>query len=112
IEDVWAYLQKYPLGWSSSHAVRKLYKDATGECGFSNPKGVKSTVEACGARFGCWLCPVILQDKSTEKMSETYDWMVPLTEWRQMQMIVYGDFIPAKKQGMNRKERSAQLKLA
>jgi DNA sulfur modification protein DndC len=112
VEDVWAYLQKYPLGWSTSHAVRKLYKDATGECGFSNPKGVKSKVEGCGARFGCWLCPVILQDKSTEKMSETYDWMTPLTYWRQLQLMVYGDFIPAKKEGMTRKERSEQLKAA
>ncbi|WLR49570.1 phosphoadenosine phosphosulfate reductase family protein (plasmid) [Halobacillus litoralis] len=111
VEDVWAYLTLNGLGWSSSVEVRTLYKDATGECGFSNPKGVeKNTVEACGARFGCWTCPVVMKDQSTEKMSETYEWMQPLAEWRKLQLMVFGDYIPKRPEGMTKKERGTQLR--
>jgi DNA sulfur modification protein DndC len=84
IDDVWEYLQKERLGWSSTHSVRKLYRDATGECGFTSPKRTekKATIlESCGARFGCWSCPVILKDKSTEEMAKRGNsWMKPLSE--------------------------------
>lgn len=98
VEDVW---QSLTLGvvWGSTAPVRKLYKDATGECGFTNPNGVeKKAVEVCGARFGCWLCPVISEDKSTERMSRIYKWMEPLTEWRELHMKVYGTYrLPTEK---------------
>jgi DNA sulfur modification protein DndC len=110
VEDVWAYLQFERLGWSSTHAVRKLYKEATGECGFSNPRGTKNAVEACGARFGCWTCPVILNDRSTEKMSEYNAWMRPLSEWRMLQIKVFGDYKPPREPGQSRKERSEVLR--
>lgn len=111
VEDVWAYLTLNGMGWTSSMPVRTLYKDATGECGFSNPKGVEqNTVEACGARFGCWLCPVVMKDKSTEKMAETYEWMEPLSEWRHLQLKVFGDWKPDRPEGMRKKDRSVQLR--
>src|SRR5690606_20061864 len=84
IEDIWEYLQKERLGWSSTHKVRTLYRDATGECGFTNPRKTekKATIlESCGARFGCWTCPVILKDKSTEEMAKSHPWQQPLSEW-------------------------------
>ena len=113
VDEVWEYLRMDNLGWSSTRPVRDLYKDATGECGISNPKGVESkaqAMEACGARFGCWLCPVITSDRSTEEMSITYRWMEPLTEWRELQMKVYGDFKPQRPEGQPRKERSKVLR--
>ncbi|WP_182006255.1 phosphoadenosine phosphosulfate reductase domain-containing protein [Priestia aryabhattai] len=111
IEDVWRYLQQERLGWSSTHQVRKLYKDATGECGFSNPKATQKAAEGCGARFGCWTCPVILNDRSTEQMSITHDWMNPLVRWRELQMLVFGEYVPPKPKDQKRKERSAILKV-
>ena len=113
VDEVWEYLRLDNLGWSSTRPVRDLYKDATGECGVSNPKGVESKaqlMEACGARFGCWLCPVITSDRSTEEMSAIYRWMEPLTEWRELQMKVYGDFKPVRPEGQSRKERSKDLR--
>src|SRR5690625_205401 len=113
IDDVWAYLSEDNLGWSSTLEVRNLYKEATGECGVSNPKGVETraqAMEACGARFGCWLCPVITSDRSTEEMSITNRWMEPLTEWRELQMKVYGQFKPERPKGQPRKERSKDLR--
>lgn len=98
VEDIWTYLAM-DTPWSSTEAVKTLYKDATGECGFRNPRGANdpgetSMVKACGARFGCWTCPPIDNDKSTEKMSETRRWMVPLTRWRELLKKTYGVWNP------------------
>jgi DNA sulfur modification protein DndC len=91
IQDVWKYLELEGLSWGSTLSVRTIYKDATGECGFTNPEEVgKKAVEVCGARHGCWLCPVVLKDRSTEKMSEKHEWLEPLTDWRVLQLRVYG----------------------
>jgi DNA sulfur modification protein DndC len=113
VEDIWAYLA-LDTAWSSTEAVKTLYKDATGECGFQNPRkandpGEEAMVKTCGARFGCWTCPPVQDDKSTEKMSETHRWMKPLTEWRELLKRTYGVWIPSKVDGETRKERSARL---
>lgn len=113
IDDVWNYLADNKLGWTSTTAVRTLYKEATGECGINNPKGVEAkarNMEACGARFGCWLCPVVMTDRSTEQMAKTHEWMEPLTEWRELQVKVFGAFKPARRKGMDLKARSAELR--
>ncbi|MEF3312569.1 phosphoadenosine phosphosulfate reductase family protein [Paenibacillus sp. GYB004] len=82
-DEIWQVLLN-PLPWGSSEEIRKLYKDATGECALINPNGAQKTAKFCGARFGCWVCPPITKDKSTENMAKIYDWMKPLTEWRQL----------------------------
>lgn len=98
VQDVWKYLEMEGLSWGSTLSVRTIYKDATGECGFTNPEEVdKKAVEVCGARHGCWLCPVILKDKSTEKMSEKHEWLEPLTEWRMLQLKTYGAYNHSRK---------------
>ncbi|WIG31196.1 phosphoadenosine phosphosulfate reductase family protein [Bacillus pumilus] len=113
LDDVWRYLGENSLKWSSSRAVRNLYKDATGECGINNPESVSNKaekMESCGARFGCWLCPVILKDRSTEEMSKVHEWMEPLSEWRSMQLKIYGSYVPIRPKGQGRKERSFALR--
>lgn len=115
IEDVWHFLSLDQLPWTSSIPVRKLYHEATGECAVANPKGVEkkllvSKAEACGARFGCWLCPVVRTDRSTEEMTDYHEWLEPLTMYRELQSQVYGSYEPPKVQGMKRKERSEQLR--
>ncbi|WP_135552070.1 phosphoadenosine phosphosulfate reductase domain-containing protein [Paenibacillus cymbidii] len=82
-DEVWQVLLN-ALPWGSSDEIRKLYKDATGECALINPGGSVKATQACGARFGCWVCPPITKDRSTENMSAKYEWMKPLTEWRQL----------------------------
>jgi DNA sulfur modification protein DndC len=105
IQDVWKYLELEGLSWGSTLSVRQIYKDATGECGFTNPEEVgKKSVEVCGARHGCWLCPVVLKDRSTEKMSEKHEWLEPLTEWRMMQLKVYGSLNHSRKAFKERNE--------
>lgn len=115
IDDVWQFLGEDKLGWTSTADVRRLYKEATGECGINNPKKVEAKakeMEACGARFGCWLCPVVMTDRSTEEMSKTHPWMEPLTEWRETQVKVYGSFKPARPKGQSLKDRSLALRKA
>ncbi|KEO80869.1 phosphoadenosine phosphosulfate reductase family protein [Tumebacillus flagellatus] len=111
VENVWEALEA-PLPWGSSQSILQIYKEATGECGFRNPKGTeKSKVDACGARFGCWICPVVQQDKSTEYLSRSHDWLEPLTEWRELHMIVYGHNEPPRKPGETDVERAKTKRL-
>lgn len=115
VEDVWEYLGTVNLGWTTSRDVRDLYKEATGECGVNNPVGLENKLrvanaEACGARFGCWLCPVIATDRSTEEMSKYHGWLEPLADYRAMQLKVYGQYKPQKPEGQSRKDRSAALR--
>ncbi|MGG3561630.1 phosphoadenosine phosphosulfate reductase family protein [Neobacillus rhizosphaerae] len=110
VEDVWRLLRQ-PTLWGDTEDIRRIYRDATGECGFVNPKGVeKKSVEACGARFGCWTCPVIVADRSTEEMAKQYEWLKPLTQWRELHMRMYGRYKPLKPQGQPRKVRSLVIK--
>ena len=113
VDDVWRYLSEVNLGWTTTAEVRRLYKEATGECGINNPKGVEvkaAKMEACGARFGCWLCPVITSDRSTEEMSKYHSWLEPLSDFRQVQAKVYGSYVPPRPKGQSAKERSAALR--
>ena len=113
IDDVWAYLSQGSLGWTTTGEVRRIYKGATGECGVNNPRGVENIAakaEACGARFGCWLCPVVANDRSTEEMTKYHAWLEPLTHYRELQAKVYGDFKPIKPEGQSRAHRSADLR--
>lgn len=109
VQDVWKFLEMEGISWGSTLSVRTIYKDATGECGFTNPEGTdKKSVEVCGARHGCWNCPVILKDRSTEKMSEKHIWLEPLTEWRTLQLKVFGNYKAGTKAG---KALNAKVKL-
>jgi DNA sulfur modification protein DndC len=113
VEDVWRYLTIEGVPWGSTMQVRTLYREATGECGFTNPKGVEKALrqaESCGARFGCWTCPVVMNDRSTEKMAESHEWMEPLTEWRETQLKIYGQYKPIKPDGQSREDRSKALR--
>lgn len=108
IEEVWEALQA-PLPWGTSLPIRRIYAEATGECGFRNPKGTETKkVDACGARFGCWVCPVVQQDKSTEFMSRHHAWLEPLTRWRELHLLVYGHYEPPKTPGQTGAERSRE----
>lgn len=113
IDDVWSYLSQGSLGWTDTTEVRRIYKEATGECGVNNPKAVENIAakaEACGARFGCWLCPVVANDRSTEEMTKYHSWLEPLTEYRELQAKVYGEYKPIKQKGQKRAQRSAELR--
>lgn len=115
VEDVWGYLTSDVMGWTSSIPVRRLYREATGECGLQSPNEMEeklrlAKMESCGARFGCWLCPVVTSDRSTEEMTDYHGWLKPLTEYREFQAKIYGQYKPLRPAGQPRKERSKELR--
>jgi hypothetical protein len=49
-----------------------------------------------------------MKDKSTENMAEKHEWLEPLTEWRILQLKVYGNYNMTRKAW---KERNEKIKL-
>ncbi|MBW5467404.1 hypothetical protein GPJ61_05905 [Brevibacillus formosus] len=74
------------------YEISQIYKDATGECGLSNRKAGKGeTAEACGARFGCVICPVVTIDKSTMETAKKKPWFESYVELRELIISMYKD---------------------
>ncbi len=78
-EDVWEFLTTYECEWTDLRRVYDLYKSASGEC----PVFSQEQKTVCGARFGCWVCPMVKEDKSLRNMLEEYPHLKPLYELRQ-----------------------------
>ncbi|MGF9907239.1 hypothetical protein [Brevibacillus porteri] len=92
VEDVWGYLAKKTTSWGDAEEISQIYKDATGECGLSKRKAGKGeTVEACGARFGCVICPVVTIDKSTKETAKKKPQFEPYVELRVLIIDMYKD---------------------
>ncbi len=77
-EDVWEFLTTYECEWTDLRRVYDLYKSASGEC----PVFSQEQKTACGARFGCWVCPLVKDDKSLKNMLEDYPELKPLYDFR------------------------------
>jgi DNA sulfur modification protein DndC len=84
LNDVWSYLLQVPCPWGDDNRdLVALYQTAnSGEC----PLVVDKTTPSCGnSRFGCWVCTVIVQDKSMEALIDSgEEWMEPLLEIRNL----------------------------
>jgi len=84
LNDVWSYLLQVPCPWGNDNRdLVALYQTAnSGEC----PLVVDKTTPSCGnSRFGCWVCTVIVQDKSMEALIDSgEEWMEPLLEIRNL----------------------------
>lgn len=82
VDDVWTYLLQKPSPWGNNNRdLLALYKNAQdGEC----PLVVDDTTPPCGnSRFGCWVCTVVLKDRSMEALIDSgFDWLEPLLEFR------------------------------
>ena len=92
VEDVWSYLAERKTPWGDAEEISQLYKDATGECGLSKRRAGKGeTAEACGARFGCVICPVVTIDKSTKETAKKKPWFEPYVELRDTIIAMYKD---------------------
>ena len=79
---VWAALEEGGLPWGLGYSrLKKLYKDASGEC----PLVADSVKDGCSsARFGCFVCAMVKEDKSLANFikKEGNEWMRPLYEFR------------------------------
>lgn len=82
VDDVWTYLLQKPSPWGNNNRdLLVLYRNAQdGEC----PLVVDDTTPPCGnSRFGCWVCTVVLKDRSMEALIDSgEEWLEPLLDFR------------------------------
>lgn len=82
--DVFEYLLNEEEGFTDFKKVYKLYKDANGECPILfDPKLSNVPKKGCGARFGCWVCSLVKEDKSTKNLLSHYSWLEPYFRFRE-----------------------------
>lgn len=94
-DDVWDILLesnggKTPWGFDNSRLV-ELYSDAdSGECPFAGVVRSGEHSQTCGnSRFGCWVCPVVKEDKSLNGFIRVgYRELIPLAEFRKWLMSI------------------------
>ena len=83
-DDVWTYLLQNSSPWGSDNRdLVAMYRNAqAGEC----PLVVDKTTPSCGnSRFGCWVCTVVVRDKSMEAMIDSgEEWLEPLLDFRDL----------------------------
>ncbi|WP_438445891.1 phosphoadenosine phosphosulfate reductase domain-containing protein [Gorillibacterium sp. sgz5001074] len=102
VEDVWSYLAEEKTPWGDAEEISKLYKDATGECGLRRRKAGsdEDSGDACGARFGCIICPVVKIDRSTRELSKLRPWFEPYANIRDEMIQMFKD--PKNRAGYRR----------
>lgn len=81
--ELWQYLSQVPPPWGGTHKeLITLYRNASTEA--DCPLVIDDETPSCGkSRFGCWVCTVVVRDKSMDGLimnGET--WMEPLSELR------------------------------
>ncbi|AHI52760.1 DNA phosphorothioation system sulfurtransferase DndC [Spiroplasma culicicola] len=85
--DIWSYLAESRINFfkTNNNTLSLLYEDSSvgvEEC----PSSLDDKLQkGCGnSRWGCWLCPVVTQDKSLEGfVNSGQTWLKPLLEFRE-----------------------------
>lgn len=104
-DDVWDSLlangSKTSWGEDTSRIV-ELYTDAdSGECPFAGVSSKSEQTQTCGkSRFGCWICPVVKEDKSLNGFIRSgHRELIPLAEFRKWLMSIrdIGEYRDKKK---------------
>lgn len=86
-DDVWLFLTRTENPWGLGNTdLLELYKDATEDRECPLIVNLDATTPSCGAsRFGCWVCTLVLRDKSLEAMVANDPgkaWLQPLLSFR------------------------------
>ncbi len=80
-EDIWEFLSKSQSPWGEDYSkVINLYKSARGECPLIPEKN--KFHNGCGMRFGCWVCPVVKEDKTLKNQAQESEVLKRLHEFR------------------------------
>ncbi|WP_368915480.1 DNA phosphorothioation system sulfurtransferase DndC [Exiguobacterium acetylicum] len=94
LDDVWGYLLSNPSPWGEDNAkLQEMYLNSSGECPLVVDQSIKESAGSCGnSRFGCWVCPVVSEDKSlTGFINSGEEWMTPLLKYRNRLVRVRDD---------------------
>ena len=85
LEEVWWVINAIPSPWGFDNSVIfNIYKDASADDYECPTMMTDKTQPSCGqSRFGCWICTVVVEDKSmTALIKNGVKWMAPLLEFR------------------------------
>lgn len=83
-EELWAVLLQRRPPWGKDHRnLITLYRNAKGQCPTMLDKSDAPMCGGASARFGCWTCTVIENDKSLEGLIDSgYEEFQPLVDFR------------------------------
>ncbi len=102
-EEVWGYINSVLSPWKADNkTLFNIYSDASAD-DYECPTMVTDrNSPSCGqSRFGCWVCTVVKEDKSTSALIRNgYDWLQPLYDVRKS--LHEERNIPANRQDIRR----------
>lgn len=82
---VWGIINGYPAPWGGSNrALTEIYLDASADDYECPTTPTSDSHKSCGqSRFGCWVCPLVKEDKSMKAQAEEkHPELLPLLEFR------------------------------
>jgi len=82
--ELWQYLSQVGPPWGGTHKeLITLYRNASTEA--DCPLVIDDETPSCGkSRFGCWVCTVVVKDKSMDGLIMNGEsWMEPLADLRE-----------------------------
>ncbi len=85
VEEVWGYINTVPSPWGADNkTLFNIYADASSDDYECPTMITDKNSPSCGqSRFGCWVCTVVKEDKSTTALIKNgYEWLIPLLELR------------------------------
>ena len=85
LEEIWWVINAIPSPWGfDNKIIFNIYKDAAADDYECPTMMTDKTQPSCGqSRFGCWVCTVVVEDKSmTALIKNGVAWMTPLLEFR------------------------------
>lgn len=85
LEEIWWVINKIPSPWGfDNKVIFNIYKDASADDYECPTMMTDKSQPSCGqSRFGCWVCTVVVEDKSmTALIRNGVKWMKPLLEYR------------------------------
>jgi len=84
VDDVWDYLLSHDSPWGSdNHELFDMYQDSSEDCPLIIDEETKKEHMCGNSRFGCWVCTVVVKDKSlTSFINKGQKWLLPLLEFR------------------------------
>ncbi len=85
LEEIWWIIQAIPSPWGvDNNILFNIYKDASADDYECPTMMTDKSQPSCGqSRFGCWICTVVVEDKSmTALIHNGVEWMKPLLDFR------------------------------
>jgi len=85
-DEIWSYIYTEALEWLDATTLGRQYAEAAGDGGECRTllEGLEGEQAGCSksARYGCWICPLFKKDKTLNNLTNQYDYMSKMEEFR------------------------------